>query len=115
MDDRDILGIGGAEEGSGSFDYDLDGVTIGSLTIEADGSEDPLRALLDYDLKATTEIIITFPDGRKVKYIRSDRKDRLDKIEQIAREAFSDPETQDLNLYRAQALARIFQIFEYDL
>lgn len=40
---------------------------------------------------------------------------KLDKIEKIAREAFSNPETQDINLYRAQALARIFQIFEYDL
>ena len=39
---------------------------------------------------------------------------KLQEIERIAREAFSDPETQDINLYRAQALAKIFQIFEYD-
>ena len=115
-DERDtILGIGGAEEGSGSLSYDLGGVTLGSLTIEAYGSEDPLKDILDYDLKSTTDIIIHYPDGREVKFIRSDRLDRLEKIEKIAREAFSDPDTQDINLYRAQALARIFQIFEYDL
>lgn len=39
---------------------------------------------------------------------------RLQEIERIAREAFNDPETQDINLYRAQALANIYAIFEYD-
>lgn len=39
---------------------------------------------------------------------------RLSKIEQIVREAFNDPETLDINLYRAQALANILHIFEYD-
>lgn len=43
-----------------------------------------------------------------------DLRSWLDNIERIARDAFSDPETQDINLYRAQALAKIFQIFEYD-
>lgn len=39
---------------------------------------------------------------------------KLQEIERIAREAFSNPDTLDINLYRAQALAKIFQIFEYD-
>jgi len=38
----------------------------------------------------------------------------LGEIERIAREAFSNPDTLDINLYRAQALAKIFQIFEYN-
>lgn len=115
MDEREsILGIGGVEEGSGAFDYDLNGVSLGSITIEANGSEDPLKDILDYNLESTTEIFIHFPDGRVVRYIRSDRLDRLEQIERIARDAFSDPDTQDINLYRAQALAKIFQIFEYD-
>ena len=38
---------------------------------------------------------------------------QLQKIERIAREAFSNPDTQDINLYRAQALANIFAVFEY--
>lgn len=38
----------------------------------------------------------------------------LKQIENIAREAFSDPDTRDINLYRAQALAKIYQIFEYN-
>lgn len=115
MDEREsILGIGGAEEGSGSLGYELGGVSLGSITIEANGSEDPLKDILDYSLKNTPEIKVHYPDGREVKFIRSDRLDRLAQIERIAREAFSDPETQDINLYRAQALAKIFQIFEYD-
>ena len=115
MDEREtILGIGGAEEGSGSIGYDLNGVSLGSFTIEANGSEDPLKDILDYDLKSTTEIFIHYSDDREVKFIRSDRLDRLEQIERIARDAFSDPDTQDINLYRAQALAKIFQIFEYD-
>lgn len=39
---------------------------------------------------------------------------KLQEIERIAREAFSNPDTLDINLYRAQALAKIFQIFEYN-
>lgn len=38
----------------------------------------------------------------------------LEKIEEIAREAFNSPVTGDINLYRAQKLADIFAIFEYD-
>ena len=41
--------------------------------------------------------------------------DKLEKIEQICKEAFSDPETQDINLYRAQALANIYHLFLYDM
>lgn len=37
----------------------------------------------------------------------------LTKIEEIAREAFRDPETQNITLYRAQKLADILAIFEY--
>lgn len=35
-------------------------------------------------------------------------------IENITRKAFDNPETQDINLYRAQALANILAIFEYN-
>ena len=38
----------------------------------------------------------------------------LTEIEKITREAFNNPDTQDINLYRAQALANILAIFEYD-
>ena len=38
----------------------------------------------------------------------------LKTIEDIARDAFSDPETLDINYYRAQALANIYAIFEYN-
>ena len=41
--------------------------------------------------------------------------DKLAKIEQICKEAFSDPETLDINLYRAQALANIYHLFLYDM
>lgn len=40
--------------------------------------------------------------------------EKLAKIEQICKDAFSDPETQDINLYRAQALANIYAIFIYE-
>lgn len=83
-DERDtILGIGGVEEGSGAFDYDLNGVSLGSITIEANGSEDPLKDILDYNLESTTEIFIHFPGGREVKFIRSDL------VEQIENKAYS--------------------------
>lgn len=38
----------------------------------------------------------------------------LKTIEDIARDAFNDPETLDINYYRAQALANIYAIFEYN-
>ena len=38
---------------------------------------------------------------------------KLREIEKITREAFNNPETQDINLYRAQALANILAVFEY--
>ena len=84
MDEREtILGIGGSEEGSGSLSYDLNGVNLGSFTIEANGSEDPLKDILDYDLKSTTDILVRYPDGREVKFIRSDL------VEQIEKKAYS--------------------------
>jgi hypothetical protein len=39
---------------------------------------------------------------------------KLQKIEEIAREAFNNPDTANIDLYRAQKLADIFAIFEYD-
>lgn len=39
---------------------------------------------------------------------------KLNAIERIARDAFNNPATQDINLYRAQALANILAIFEYN-
>ena len=44
----------------------------------------------------------------------SEATEKLDKIEKITREAFNNPDTRDINLYRAQALANILAIFEYD-
>lgn len=41
--------------------------------------------------------------------------EKLAKIEQICKDAFSNPETQDINLYRAQALANIYHLFLYDV
>lgn len=41
--------------------------------------------------------------------------EKLAKIEQICKDAFSDPETQDINLYRAQALANVYHLFLYDM
>ena len=40
---------------------------------------------------------------------------KLQEIESITREAFSDPKTQDINLHMAQALANILNIFEHGL
>lgn len=39
---------------------------------------------------------------------------KLQEIERITRAAFNNPETQDINLYRAQALANILAVFEYN-
>ena len=41
-------------------------------------------------------------------------KEKLQAIEKITREAFNNPDTRDINLYRAQALANILAVFEYD-
>ena len=43
-----------------------------------------------------------------------DPEAKLKKIEKIARDAFSDPDTLDINLHRAQALANILALFEYE-
>ena len=37
---------------------------------------------------------------------------KLSQIEKITRAAFDNPETYDIDLHRAQALAKIFAIFE---
>lgn len=39
---------------------------------------------------------------------------RLKAIENIAREAFNKPDTLNIDLYRSQALANIYAIFEYN-
>ena len=38
----------------------------------------------------------------------------LDEIEKKVRKAFADPETENITLYRAQVLADILAIFEYN-
>ena len=38
----------------------------------------------------------------------------LDEIEKKVRKAFADPETEDITLHRAQVLADILAIFEYN-
>jgi len=40
---------------------------------------------------------------------------RLQKIEKMVRKAFSDPETENIPLYRSQVLANVLAVFEYDL
>lgn len=93
---------------------DFDFEVSGKLEIEANGNEDPLKDILDYDLKSTTSIFVRYPDGRVVSFIREDRAEWLNEIEKIARDAFDNPDTLSINLYRAQALAKIYQIFEYN-
>lgn len=61
--------------------------------------------------KASAEAKTITPGGR---YNGKRALSLLSEIETIARDAFNDPETLDINLYRAQALARIFQLFEYN-
>lgn len=39
---------------------------------------------------------------------------KLKAIEDITRAAFSDPSTNNIDLHRAQALANILAVFEYD-
>ena len=55
-------------------------------------------------------------DGEALNFLKELKEARikLQEIERIARESFSNPDTLDINLYRAQALAKIFQIFEYN-
>ena len=102
-----MLGIEGAFEASGTLD------------IECKEGQDPLRDILDYDMKCTEEIFFHFPDGRDVRFIREDLslKKRLDLIERKVREVFDGTfkSNKDRELYhRAQVLADIFAIFEYD-
>lgn len=114
-----MLGID-EKEGSGNIGYDLNGVITGSITIEADGERDPIKDILDYNLETTSDIFVKYPDGREVHFIREDAsvKKRLDLIERKVREVFdggSIKTDRDLELYhRAQVLADIFAIFEYD-
>ena len=90
----------------------------GKLTIESDGKTDPFKDLMDYELKSTQEINVFFTDGRTVRFIRdyTGYKERLDMIEKMVREVFDGSYTaNDRELYhRAQVLADIFAIFEYD-
>lgn len=55
-------------------------------------------------------------DAELAFYIKEleEAKTKLNEIEEIARDAFNDPDTLDINLYRAQALAKVLQIFEYE-
>ena len=65
-------------------------VVSGTLRIECKDGEDPLRDILDYDMKCTEEIFFHFPDGRDVRFIREDlsAKERLALIERMVREVF---------------------------
>ena len=65
--------------------------------------------LLDKDSEEYNEIVEQLNLLVELKVARI----KLQEIEMIARAAFSNPDTQDINLYRAQALAKIFHIFEY--
>lgn len=42
-----------------------------------------------------------------------DEDPRLNKIKKICEDAFNNPDTQDIDKYRAQALANIYAIFLY--
>ena len=84
--------------------------------LKNDNKEIAIRA--DAILSFLTEVKLTIdntptitPGGR---YNGKRALSLLSEIETIARDAFNDPETLDINLYRAQALARIFQLFEYN-
>ena len=93
---------------------------IGTVRLEADGESDPIKDILDYNLETTSEIFVHFPDGREVRFIREDKsvKSRLDLIERKVREVFDGGSIKtDTNYelyHRAQVLADIFAIFEYD-
>lgn len=90
----------------------------GKLSIESDGKSDPFKDLMDYELKNTTEINVFFTDGRTVRYIRDDTgyKERLDKIEALAREPFNREygSLSEEIYHKMQALANIMAIFEYE-
>lgn len=83
------------------------------LTIDNAPTITPDMALfLAYESgKASAEAKTITPGGR---YNGKRALSLLSEIETIARDAFNNPETLDINLYRAQALARIFQLFEYN-
>ena len=61
------------------------------------------------DLVRNDEEILEAYD-QSIKAIR-----RLQKIEKMVRKAFSDPETDNIPLYRSQVLANVLSVFEYDL
>ena len=61
------------------------------------------------DLVRNDEEILEAYD-QSIKAIR-----RLQKIEKMVRKAFSDPETENIPLYRSQVLANVLAVFEYDL
>lgn len=90
----------------------------GKLSINADGVSDPFKDILDYELKNTPEIDVFFEDGRTVRFIRDDTgyKERLDKIEALAREPFnrSYGSLSEEIYHKLQALANIMAIFEYE-
>lgn len=65
--------------------------------------------LLDKDSEEYNEIVEQLELLVELKLSRI----KLREIEKITREAFNNPETQDINLYRAQALANILAVFEY--
>lgn len=90
----------------------------GKLSIESDGKSDPFKDIMDYELKSTQEINVFFTDGRTVRFIRDDTgyKERLDKIEELAREPFnrSYGSLSEEIYHKLQALANIMAIFEYE-
>ncbi len=90
----------------------------GKLTIESDGKTDPFKDIMDYELKSTQEINVFFTDGRTVRFIRDDTgcRERLDKIEALAREPFnrSYGSLSEEIYHKLQALANIMAIFEYE-
>ena len=61
------------------------------------------------DLVRNDEEILEAYD-QSIKAIR-----RLQKIEEMVRKAFSDPDTDNITLHRAQVLANVLAVFEYDL
>lgn len=70
--------------------------------------------LLDPDDSEDQEVIKSLTSELEVLVELKEARIRLNRIETLAREAFADPETLDINLYRAQKLAEIYQIFEYN-
>lgn len=78
--------------------------------------ESTIRA--DAILSFLTEVKLTIDNAPTItpggRYNGKRALSLLSEIEKIARDAFNDPDTLDINLYRAQALARIFQLFEYN-